>query len=222
MWPIKHAPHWREKTSQECQIALTSHFVFAEWCWSKDQKVWTINCWCVDCSAILARVVVALVCRVRRGRSRGLRMFRPLSIDSGSTRAHDKAPRLWVPAAYQAPTCLSNALVPLDIVLQINCHTQLNYRVENSLLLVFVWSLIPRMDVAASWPKGWRLQAFRGCSVELGVPACDQLAPAETSSPQTFYKLSAWYPVWVSPGKVKAWPKQMLVPSWYLKGGWGR
>ena len=65
-------------------------------------------------------------------------MFRPLSIDSGSTRAHDKAPRLWVPAAYQAPTCLSNALVPLDIVLQINCHTQLNYRVENSLLLVFV------------------------------------------------------------------------------------
>ena len=57
--------------------------------------------WRVDCSATVGRMVV---CVVRREGITGLRMFRPLSIDSGSTRAHDKAPRLWVPpSSHQRP-----------------------------------------------------------------------------------------------------------------------
>ena len=73
---------------------------------------------CVDCSAILGRVVVAgWLCVVLRREVElrsGLRMFRPLSIDSGSTRAHDKAPRLWVPAYHPPEACQRPSL---DIVL---------------------------------------------------------------------------------------------------------
>ena len=133
---------------------------------------------CVDCSAILGRVVVAggccvLCCAGRSTRAAACACF-GLSLSTRGVLGPTIKPRGYgcpPPTPQGLSKALpghrpSRALAPVSI-----WHP--NYTTKSNFWQDFAGSLIPRMDVAASWPKGWRLQAFRGCSVELGAPACD-------------------------------------------------
>ena len=131
--PLKRSPQKRHKSNRRIlNDVLMARPSLAEWLWPGK---------CVVCAW---RFPAACACF-------GL----SLSIDSGSTRAHDKAPRLWVPA-YHPPR--PNRRPSLGNVVQKNWHL-----IEPRTLTI-VCKVVFCGFLCEAWFRGWMLQ-LRGRKV---------------------------------------------------------